>query len=102
MGTISDAVGNFAITSVPHGWSGTLRAVRPGFAPATLEAWEGAGDVVVMVPPPATAFSAITRHASPNISTHQIPAGTCRLLGVLRSDTSTAPAIVKLSLTLPP
>jgi len=101
LSAISAPGGNFEINSVPNGWSGQLRAVRPGFTPVTLEAWEGAGDVVVMVPQPAAAFSARTRHASPNRVSHQIPGGACRLLGVLRSDTTAAPAIVKLSINSP-
>jgi hypothetical protein len=101
MGTISTLTGRFEIGPVPLGWNGTLRALRIGLTPATQVAWEGAGDVVVVMalPPGTTPLSQLVRSPSPNASTHLIPAGSCHLLGVLKSDTTTPPAIVRLRIT---
>jgi hypothetical protein len=104
VGAITTATGAFSIINVPAGWTGTIRAVRTGFSPATLHTWEGAADVVFVIPAPdgVTPFSEVVQATvSPTRSSLTIPGGSCRLLGVVKRDTSSAPSIVRLRVTSP-
>lgn len=102
-GTITSVViaGAFS-RAVPPGFIGSVRVTAGGYVPTEIVAWDGAADLqVVMRPPPATSpLSERTSGPSPT-ATQTIPAGTCRLLGVLKRDTTSSAPIVRLRVTSP-
>lgn len=102
METLTRADGSFEISGVQPGWAGTLTASFIGFQPSRLEAWEGAAGIMIVLRPDSTAIvSQSSSGPSPRSASIGIPRGSCRLLTVVRSDTATDPAIVRLRVTSP-
>ncbi len=92
--------GTFNLGGAPAGWRGTVRATRIGFAPVEVPVWEGLDDVTVIVGgPPSVASPHLG--PSPNAAPITIPAGACRLLAVIKSDTLERSTILRLRITSP-
>lgn len=95
--------GVFEVSNVPPGWTGRVRVTRVGFGAQELVAWEGAGILRFVLPFPVSGgvplLSELTSGASPLSATQTIPGGSCRLLGVLKSDTGSESPIIRLSIT---
>lgn len=91
---LASATGTFTVPNVPLGWQGTMRVQRLGFQATDRPAREGhAGYWLILRPvgpvsapgPPETATG-----PSPITSTGVVRGGVCRLLGVIKTDTSRA------------
>jgi hypothetical protein len=109
MGTALSAItgsqGQFLIAGVPAGWQGTLRGSRVGYATTDRPAAEGRAGHWLMLPPPGPPpppFAPQTNTGpSPNSSSLLVPGGACRLLSVVKTDSTTAAMIARLRLTTP-
>lgn len=99
IGGVTNKLGNFIIPNVPRGFSGTIRARKTGFSVADLAAWSGATGVVLWLGDKVV--SNVTTGPSGISAGRRLPSGTCSVLTVLRTDTTTAPAIVRLRVTSP-
>ncbi len=110
VGTVITAMtnlqGRFFVSGVPAGWSGTLRALRIGFQTMNRPVREGFGEVWVVLRSsgsgPGAPFSGqIIQGSSPNSTSQTIPAGECRLLGLLKSDPTPSSTIFRLHIVSP-
>ena len=95
----TSGTGAFEITNVPPGWIGTARASAIGQPAQNLTAWEGAQDLTFRLSAVATSF--LSESPSPHSVSWTIPAAACGQLSLVRRDTTTAPAIVRLRVTSP-
>lgn len=103
---ITNPQGEFFLSGVPAGWSGTLRALRIGFQTVNRPVREGFGEVWVVLRSsgsgPGALFSGqIIQGSSPNSTSQTIPAGECRLLGLLKSDPTPSSTIFRLRVVSP-
>ena len=96
--------GRFSMAGVTPGLTGTLRATYIGYAPTTIPAAEGRDHWIVMHPPassppipPSQRFSGVSGHSA----TLVIPAGGCRLLGLIKTDSAAATVIGRVRVTQP-
>jgi hypothetical protein len=105
LGAMTGPQGQFSIAGVPPAWEGDIRATRVGYAATTRRAAAGrAGYWLVLHPPgaPASPVSPQMREgASPITSTVTIPGGSCRMLSITKTDTTSPGTIARLRLTTP-
>ncbi len=103
VGTFTDGLGRFDLPALVN-FQGDVRAQRAGLQTVTLPTREGTGAIwiVMRVAPAPAAFTPIVEQSpSPNSATLTIPGGSCRILGLQKSDNQVSSVIARLRLTSP-
>ena len=97
LGATAGSLGRFVISTVPIGWTGTMRARHLSYQTTLRPASEGRSEYWVVLKAPGSSQTpvppVIRTNPSPNAAMFNLPARRCRLLGVVKTD-SIAPAVV--------
>lgn len=105
LGTMTNTLGQFTINVGSPGWTGSIRAARLGYQTTDRPAAAGRSGYWMVLRPPGSPPSPFTpqtiTNPSPNAATLNVPAGACRLLGLVKTDSTVAAVIARLRVTQP-
>jgi hypothetical protein len=86
---------------VPPGWRGTLTARQISSQPVVVPAWEGLSNLRIIIGDAGAFAGQLHQAQSPSRSSLDIPAGECRYLGLVKTDTLQRTTIVRLLVSSP-